>query len=367
MADEIFEYAMKWGRLLGAEIFDKGFKRTNKRVFLLVVLTALTSIINIYDIYLFRGDPDRCIFCLLTISGQVQGFAKFYSFIWLYKRIISLRRQSEKFHEHFSSEKTLKIFEEKFMIVAHLTAALTFLMVCTFILIASYPIIYFLIYNERILHFGLELPLIDWKYSWIGYGINFIHQGGLLFVFICISLQTLYIIFCFVTSAICQFDALDVLLDELNELAIGNEDGSKNEEIHSRLIFLVQIQTRVDHFLQEMKQAFMIYYLIDILALIFQKTVELYAIISFNFIPGYMCVACTGCLIFLPCAISSVLISKGDKFYTNLYNISWRLMSIEDQKTLRFIILNSKKSKGLAAGIRTLELSAFLEVNNLIS
>ena len=58
-----------------------------------------------------------------------------------------------------------------------------------------------------------------------------------------------------------------------------------------------------------------------------------------------------------------MLISKGDEFYQNLYDISWHLLPITDQKSLIFIILNSKKSKGLAAGYRTLELSAFHEVN----
>jgi hypothetical protein len=40
-------------------------------------------------------------------------------------------------------------------------------------------------------------------------------------------------------------------------------------------------------------------------------------------------------------------------------------MSTSDQKSLMFIILYSKKSKGLASGIKTLELSAFLEVTSI--
>ena len=75
-----------------------------------------------------------------------------------------------------------------------------------------------------------------------------------------------------------------------------------------------------------------------------------------------MCAVSTGALIFLPCALGSILISKGDKFYENVYNISWNLLSTSDQKSLAFIILYAKKPKGLAAGITTLNLSTFLEV-----
>ncbi|KAL7029971.1 hypothetical protein ACKWTF_006453 [Chironomus riparius] len=380
MMDELLEFAMKWGRLIGGGIFDQGFKRTNKNIVTLMLLTALTCIINVYDIYLFREDVPRCVFCILTISGQVQGFAKFYSFIWLFKNILNLREQSKEFHKKVSSLKSSKIFEEKFMIVAHMAAVITFLAISTFILIATYPIIYYLIFEKRILHFGLELPLIDWKFSWIGYGINFIHQGGLLFLFICMTIKTLCIIICFIASAICQFDVLEMLLVELNELAIFNQDGSKDGEICTKIRFLVDQHTNLIQYLQDMRRTFLVYFFIDFSALVFQKTVELFAIISvsyykssqlhflihnfqFNFIPGYVCAISTGFLIFLPCVLGSILISKGDEFYRKLYNISWHLLSISNQKSFKFIILNSKTSKGLAAGIQTLELTAFLEVN----
>jgi hypothetical protein len=37
-------------------------------------------------------------------------------------------------------------------------------------------------------------------------------------------------------------------------------------------------------------------------------------------------------------------------------------MSISDQKLIKFMIMYSKQSNGLAAGINTLDLAAFLEV-----
>jgi len=275
---------MKWGRLIGGGIFDKDFDRANKKIILIISLTALTCIINVYDIYLFRKDLVRCAFCILTISGQVQGFAKIHTFIWLYKNILNLRKQSEKLHDHFSSLKISKIFEENFMVVAHATAVLTFLGIGTFIIISVYPVIYFWIFGERILHFGLELPFIDWKCSWIGYGINFLHQAGLLFIFICITLMALCTIISLMARGICQFDVLEFLLDELNDLIIQNEDGSKNVEIRNKIRFLVETHTNLVQFLQEMRQTFKMYYFIDLSALVFQKTVELFAIISVSYI-----------------------------------------------------------------------------------
>ena len=71
-----------------------------------------------------------------------------------------------------------------------------------------------------------------------------------------------------------------ILLDQLNGLIIQNEDGSKDDEIHKNISVLVDMHTDVIQFLQEMRQVFFGYYFIDISALVFQKTVELFAIIS---------------------------------------------------------------------------------------
>jgi len=283
MADEILEFAMKWGRLIGAGFFDKDYNKLNKKIIFILILAILTCFINTADIYLFRTDSVRCVFCMLTISAQVQGFVKIYTFLWMLQNILNLRKQTEKFHKHYSSLKSSKIFEEKFMIVAHFSAGLTITYISTFIVIAIYPIIYYFITNERILHFGLELPFIDWKCSYIGYGLNFVHQIGLVFVFFCASIACFCIIISFITSGICQFDVLTILIEELNELALANEDDSKNSEICSKIKFLVTTHVNLCEFLQQLKKTFSAYFLIEFIALVFQKTVELFSIINVSY------------------------------------------------------------------------------------
>jgi hypothetical protein len=188
-----------------------------------------------------------------------------------------------KFLEKLSSLRASKVFEDNFMIVAHLIAAFTLVSICTFFIVVSYPIIYFLIFNERILHFGLELPFIDWKYSWIGYGINFFHQGFFVLVFFTCSVQGVCVIICFITSGICQYDLLEILLDELNELILNNKDGSNDNKIRSKVNFLVESHINLIRYLEEMRQTFMIYYFVELAALVFQKTVELFAIVNVSF------------------------------------------------------------------------------------
>jgi hypothetical protein len=280
MIDKIYDFSMSWARLIGVNIFDKDFERLNKRIVSIIALTVLTFVINIYDIYIFRKDIVRCVFCIFTFSAEVQGFAMAHSYIWLFKNMINLRKKSEKFQEHFSSLKTSKILEENSLFATHSAAFLTFLGTGTFLLIGIYPIIYFLIFNERILHFGFELPFMDWKSSWIAYGINFVHQSCLLYVFVVFEFQAMCTIICLMTSGIGQYDVLGFLLSELNDLIIQNKDGSKNDEIRCKIKFLVETHLNLIQFLQELRDTFFIYYFIDLSSLVLQKTAVLFAIIS---------------------------------------------------------------------------------------
>lgn len=280
MVNEIFEYTMIPARFIGAGIYDKNFQVLNKKLIFLLTLLTITMSINVYDIYYFRNDIVRCIFCLMTFSAGVQGYIKFYTFVILRKDLIELRNAAEKFHENFESPKSSKIFENKFMIATHVSATLTLLYVCTFILLSIYPILFYFITNERILHFGIELPFIDWKYSYVGYTINFVHQLYCALSFFCGSIPTLCIIICFMTSAIGQFDVLEILLDEINELSLVNEDRQNDNRIKMKIIFLIQTHTNLVDFLKKLKKTFSMYYFIEFAALIFQKTVILFAIIS---------------------------------------------------------------------------------------
>ena len=170
------------------------------------------------------------------------------------------------------------------MIAAHVIATLTFFFISNAILISIYPIIFYFIFNERILHFGIELPLIDWKCSWIGYGVNFTHVVVCLAAFTCLSIYILTIIICFMTSAIVQFDFLDILLHELNDLAITNEDGRNNEEICKKIKLLTQTHEKLVEFMDELRETFAPYYFFEFGALIFQKTVVLFAMITVSYL-----------------------------------------------------------------------------------
>jgi hypothetical protein len=280
MFEELMQFAMKSAKVVGGHIFDPNFVALNPAFIFAILLQTLTTIITIYDIYLFRDNLVRCAFCLLTLSAAVQGYAKMYTFVFLRYEILDLRKSTEKLQRNFNTLRTSRIFEDCFLKTAHVGAVLTILFIATAILFTTYPIIYYIVFRERILHFGIELPFLEWQTSWIDYGINFVHQSLCINTFICGSIATIVMGLCFVTNAIAQYDVIGLLLDDLDELAIANEEGSKVDEIKEMIKLIVEMHIELNEFLNLLQDIFRSYYFFDFAALIFMKTVSLFAVIT---------------------------------------------------------------------------------------
>ena len=132
--------------------------------------------------------------------------------------------------------------------------------------------------NEKILLVGIELPFIKWEDSWFGYGINYFHQLLCMTYFFAGSICSLCNIICFVTSGLCQFDVLKILLNEINEFAIENKNGSNDDKIGIKIKFLATTHNNLNMFLHDLEETFAAYYFLDFISLVFQKTIEIFAI-----------------------------------------------------------------------------------------
>lgn len=276
MIDEIYEFAMKIGRLTGAGLFDRNYTLLNRRATLMIFILITGCFLTVYDMYKFYEDSYRFMFCCLLCSGQMQSFIKIYSFGFRRKDFFELRKQAEKFHENFQSTHLSKMFEEKLMQVTHVCAILTFLYLSSYVLISVFPIGFYLITGKRILHVGIELPFIDWEESYVGYAANFAHQLLAISGFVCLANTILIIQVVLVGCALHQFKVLEIILNDLDEML--NEQNLP--KVTKQLKVLHQTHLSLMEFLVKLESLFAPYYFVELAALIFQKVVVLYALIN---------------------------------------------------------------------------------------
>ena len=66
--------------------------------------------------------------------------------------------------------------------------------------------------------------------------------------------------------------------------------------------------------------------------------------------------------IFIPCLLASILIDYGDKYYDNLCNLSWYLLSPSDKKSFTVLLIPALFPKSMSCGLMQMNLQMFVEV-----
>jgi hypothetical protein len=81
-----------------------------------------------------------------------------------------------------------------------------------------------------------------------------------------------------------------------------------------------------------------------------------------NFYPGCLFLGVDAFQIFVPCLLGTFLIDYGEKYFENLYKISWHEMSLADQKSLSIILSSAIVPTQMTSGLNVLDLQSFVDV-----
>jgi hypothetical protein len=109
-----------------------------------------------------------------------------------------------------------------------------YIIVCVFIII--YPVIFYFVFDEIILHFAIEIPALDWKNSWIAYAVNYFHHCIILTTFTLGSIPSISAVVIYTSTAFAHFDILISLLEELDKLTV-----SKIEEKEVKIKAMIKM------------------------------------------------------------------------------------------------------------------------------
>ena len=227
-------------KLVGCDIYNPRFTVKNFIFFMTLQILLGFIALNFYSVYIYRKDLVRFCFCLLTLTAGFQGLIKLYTFLYYRSMIVGFVERFEKFLSNFDTDNCNAIFEKWFMIFCHVASCLFASFAFCVFMVYIYPIIYYIIVGEKILHFGYELPWVDWRTTH-GYILNFIYVGTHLFVFIFATVACLLITIINLIMSLAHFDVLKYLLDELEELMIKNKKGENSKDIKKYIRLIAQM------------------------------------------------------------------------------------------------------------------------------
>jgi hypothetical protein len=232
------------GKLIGCNIYSKNFSPRTIPFFLLNLTLFGYMALNFYSLYLYRYNLERFFFCLVTLAATMLGPPMIYTFVIHRSEHLDLVARNEKFLSNFNTEASNQIFEKWIVITCHVSALLFVTVLFCSLMIFIYPIIYYLIVGEKVLHFGTELPLVDWTTP-LGYFLNFAYVATLVHTYCCAINATLIFTIFYIVVSFGQFELLTHLLENLDELILKNKKGEHNAEIKEQIRLIAQMHVEL--------------------------------------------------------------------------------------------------------------------------
>ena len=229
-----------FAKMLGVDILSSGFSFFSAPFAFTMFNLLLGLAIHIYDLYLFQKDLGRVFFILVTGAAFSQGILRINVVICYRANIYDHLAIAESFLMNSISEAADRIFEKWMLMLCHTSALVAALVFIYCAAAMAYPIVVYFITGTRILHFGFELPFIDWQNSLIGYGLNFILGCYTIYAVVgVVYLCALLFIFPIIVN-LGQFEVIQSLLEVLDKLIIGNENNSNDSQIKSYIKIITE-------------------------------------------------------------------------------------------------------------------------------
>ena len=349
-------------RFIGCHIFSTDFSYLNPWL-LVLILDFITYVpINIYDVYLFRDDFIRDMFCLVTLGNGFQGGIKLYTFVLQRNNLLEIFSTAEEFIVDMENRDCSEKFKfKKWLIIScHVIFGLSALFLFAGVLILIYPAIVYILIGERTLHFGFILPAID-PDSIVGYTLNFMHHTLQIYITIFALFTSLNMTVFTIIIALAKYASLYALLNQLNILITSNIQDQK--KIKEKFVEIIQEHVKLLDYLMFFNRKFSLYYLVEIFSIGFQTTVTLFTCsVDIHFLPGYPILLADLFQIFAPCLLGSILEIQCNKYFEKLVELSWIKLPIPMKKTLLFMMLQAQRKKSIKCGMVELNLRAFLMV-----
>ncbi|XP_070497151.1 odorant receptor 67d-like [Chironomus tepperi] len=361
---EIFGNAVEFidriSGMIGCGLLSADFKYVNI-LLLILILDFVTYIpINIYDVYLFRDDFIRDMFCLVTLGNGFQGGMKLYTFIMQRKNLLKIFSTAEEFVVDMKCKESSDKFKKCLIISCHVVFGLSILFLICAICVLIYPAVVYGFVGERILHFGFILPILD-PDATIGYSLNFLHHTLQIYITVIALLTTLNMTVFIIIIALGKYETLCVLINQLNVLITSKvQDQTK---IIEKFTEIIQEHVKIIEFLKFFNKIFSSYYFVETLSISFQTTVTLFTCsIDIHFLPGYPILMVDLFQIFAPCLLGTIYEVQCNKFLNEVMKLSWIELPLVMQKTVLIIMLQAQRKITIQCGLMELNLQAFVMV-----
>uniref|UniRef100_A0A182QFJ5 Odorant receptor n=1 Tax=Anopheles farauti TaxID=69004 RepID=A0A182QFJ5_9DIPT len=366
---DVYDRLLSWQylilRMLGMDAYSRLLTITPNTV-CVVFLAGTFMVVSLYDVLVvFADDLFGKTFVLTTMCFGVIGCGRIVGALVYRRYLPGLTLKARATYRRGERDaKRLQVLRWYTTIYWRCTLlySITFL-VCA--CIASFaPLLLHLYNGERMLPFGVYLPFVDAATPG-GYELNYLYQlscilwtpPGL------IASQTVY--FGLIINICIQYDVLQLLLDDLEELLhrpdLDPAQGARL--VREQLRTVIVSQRRLENFVREIEHVYTVQSLVEVLALTFQLVLTLYVIRSQLWLPGLFVIPLCTIQLFLMCLPGTLVEQKAARLTELIYGIAWHRMSHENKRIFQLLLHRSQHPRRLTCGgMVDINMNLFLSV-----
>ncbi|XP_001847967.2 putative odorant receptor 83c [Culex quinquefasciatus] len=349
-------------RLMGCGAYEPNF-RISFATLVILFLAGAFVVITIFDLFLFQNDVFNFTFALVTLSYAVIGCTRL-GFIIFHPNPYSAAFQEAKqtYLLASSDERDQQVLQHYTKLLKQCISMYSIAFLGGSVGTAFLPLIVYLWNGEKILPFGVVIPFTDLETS-LGYQLNYMYQVS------CIlwtppgltASQNIYITLVF--NICIQYDLIFIKLDELDQLAVRNIDGTLDKEVEQKFIEIIKYQQRLNQFVAEVENRFTVQIFVEISCNALQIVVTLFVMEIDTWIPGYLVITVATFQSFLYCILGTLIDMKTELFTEKIYNVAWHRMRTSEQNNIKYMLSKSQQSVLLTnGGMLPMNMNLFLAV-----
>lgn len=331
----------------------------NFHIFQVIGCCLLTAICYCWTGYENRHELTEFVFSACLIMVDILAMQRLIKFAKdqpkIYEKIEYLLVYTKRWE---TVEEAFPVLLWYFRLLRRVILGISVILVILGTLIISFPILYFLIFDEMVLTIQCFIPYINYT-KHPGFEIHLVFHTWCSFCcLIGINATTMIVLLLLVQNCI----EIDVLKARLKVLTgIIHNIVTQEEDVSNLVKDIFEEHQALNGFIDACEDLFSIQYLSDHFVFGIQTCLALFICLRQFWLPGYLLTILGLVIIFTLHLLGTIIEVKLEKLTFDVYDVPWYLMSVKNQKMYWYFLGNTQNTTRFTVGGRvSLNLDTFV-------
>ncbi|XP_065361865.1 odorant receptor 67d-like [Calliphora vicina] len=364
---KITKTARLMGSFCGGDVIKPNYKMNLLTWLVIFAINAYFGC-TIYTIYMgmvVDGDWKVLLQALSLAGSAVQGYSKLTLCIYRRLVMISMDQQLNNIYKEYQNDKDyIKILRYRTDLATKILKTVMAVYIVLVSIIIMYPLIYGLVYNQKMFVMQFLLPGID-PYTQFGYILhNVVHICLMMLGGFGNFASDMYTCIFIINIPLFK-DILKIKFEKLNQVALNCRDTKKTMPL---LMEIVEWHQKYNKFVQQVEEVYYGIIFIQIFSSVVSICGTLFSIVIRSWPAAFAYLILSTITLYAYCGLGNLVDISNDEVLDIIYcDWLWYELSVPEQKLILLMIRKAQNPKTLTVGqIMPLSMNTALQLTKAI-